>query len=87
MIYGAARAFGVRFKGQSLLVHGDFSTLSFHATKLFHTVEGGVLVMNYDNMAHRLFAHLWVQEVGRILGIGYQWKKLGVPRSQIVFSG
>ena len=50
MIYEAARAFGVRFKGQSLLVHGDISTLGFHATKLFHMIKGVVLVTNYDDV-------------------------------------
>ncbi|MEX3745401.1 MULTISPECIES: DegT/DnrJ/EryC1/StrS family aminotransferase [Lysinibacillus] len=46
VIYDAAHAFGVKFKGKSLLNYGDISTLSFHATKLFHTVEGGGIVNN-----------------------------------------
>lgn len=46
VIYDAAHAFGVQYKGRSLLSYGDISTLSFHATKLFHTVEGGALVIN-----------------------------------------
>lgn len=37
VIYDAAHAFGVRYRGQSLLAHGDFATLSFHATKAFNT--------------------------------------------------
>jgi len=41
VIYDAAHAFGVKYKGRSVLSYGDVSTLSFHATKLFHTVEGG----------------------------------------------
>ncbi|MBK1872195.1 DegT/DnrJ/EryC1/StrS family aminotransferase [Marinobacter sp. 1-3A] len=44
VIYDAAHAFGVRYKGESLLKHGDAATLSFHATKLFHTGEGGAIV-------------------------------------------
>lgn len=48
VIYDAAHAFGVEYKGRSLLSYGDISTLSFHATKLFHTVEGGALVQNGD---------------------------------------
>jgi len=44
VIYDASHAFGVNFKGESLLKHGDASTLSFHATKLFHTGEGGAVV-------------------------------------------
>ncbi|HUW14833.1 MAG TPA: DegT/DnrJ/EryC1/StrS family aminotransferase [Anaerolineae bacterium] len=54
VIYDAAHAFGVRYKGRSLLVHGDIATLSFHATKLFHTVEGGALVTNDDELAQRI---------------------------------
>jgi dTDP-4-amino-4,6-dideoxygalactose transaminase len=44
LLYDAAHAFGVRYRGRSLLAWGDASTLSFHATKLFHTVEGGAVV-------------------------------------------
>ena len=44
VIYDGAHAFGVKYKGQSLLNYGDATTLSFHATKLFHTVEGGAIV-------------------------------------------
>ena len=44
VIYDAAHAFGVKYKGESLLKHGDAATLSFHATKLFHTVEGGAII-------------------------------------------
>ncbi len=41
VIYDGAHAFGSKYKGKSLLDYGDISTLSFHATKLFHTIEGG----------------------------------------------
>jgi dTDP-4-amino-4,6-dideoxygalactose transaminase len=44
VIYDAAHCFGVELNGQSLLNHGDASTISFHATKLFHTIEGGAVV-------------------------------------------
>ncbi|MEK8049894.1 DegT/DnrJ/EryC1/StrS family aminotransferase [Ideonella sp. DXS22W] len=44
VIYDAAHAFGVTHKGQSLLRHGDLSILSFHATKVFNTFEGGAIV-------------------------------------------
>jgi dTDP-4-amino-4,6-dideoxygalactose transaminase len=44
VIYDAAHAFGVRYKDQSLLKHGDLSVLSFHATKVFNTFEGGAIV-------------------------------------------
>jgi dTDP-4-amino-4,6-dideoxygalactose transaminase len=44
VIYDAAHAFGVNYKGDSLLKHGDVSMLSFHATKVFNTFEGGALI-------------------------------------------
>jgi dTDP-4-amino-4,6-dideoxygalactose transaminase len=44
VIYDAAHAFGIDYKGASLLKHGDLSTLSFHATKVFNTFEGGAIV-------------------------------------------
>jgi dTDP-4-amino-4,6-dideoxygalactose transaminase len=44
VIYDAAHAFGVRYKGHSLLNHGDLSVLSFHATKVYNTIEGGAII-------------------------------------------
>ena len=44
VIYDAAHAFAVQFKEKSLLAHGDLSVLSFHATKVFNTFEGGAIV-------------------------------------------
>jgi dTDP-4-amino-4,6-dideoxygalactose transaminase len=44
IIYDAAHAFGVRDSGGSVLRYGDLSTLSFHATKVFHTFEGGAII-------------------------------------------
>lgn len=44
VIYDAAHAFGVNYKGESILKHGDLSTLSFHATKVFNTFEGGAII-------------------------------------------
>jgi dTDP-4-amino-4,6-dideoxygalactose transaminase len=43
VIYDAAHAFGTRYAGQSVYAYGDAATASFHATKLFHTVEGGAI--------------------------------------------
>jgi len=54
VIYDAAHAFGVRYKGLHLVNYGDITTLSFHATKLFHTVEGGAIITNDDDVAHRV---------------------------------
>lgn len=57
VIYDAAHAFGVNYKGKPLTSYGDVSTLSFHATKLFHTIEGGALITQDENAAHR-FSYL-----------------------------
>lgn len=47
VVYDASHAFGVRYKHQCLLSYGDAATLSFHATKLFHTIEGGAIVFKH----------------------------------------
>lgn len=44
VIYDAAHAFGVTYKGNSIFEYGDISTTSFHATKVFHTIEGGAVI-------------------------------------------
>jgi dTDP-4-amino-4,6-dideoxygalactose transaminase len=46
VIYDAAHAFGVTYMGRSLYEYGDVSTASFHATKVFHTTEGGAVIAN-----------------------------------------
>jgi dTDP-4-amino-4,6-dideoxygalactose transaminase len=53
VVYDAAHAFGVKYKGKSLLNYGDISTISFHATKLFHTIEGGALIINDDELVEK----------------------------------
>jgi dTDP-4-amino-4,6-dideoxygalactose transaminase len=53
VIYDAAHAFNVKYKGQSILNYGDISTLSFHATKIFHCIEGGALIINDDNLVNK----------------------------------
>ncbi|WP_224488207.1 DegT/DnrJ/EryC1/StrS family aminotransferase [Robertkochia flava] len=55
VIYDAAHAFGVNYKGKSLFSYGDVSTCSFHATKLFHTGEGGAVFCNDHKLNHQLF--------------------------------
>jgi dTDP-4-amino-4,6-dideoxygalactose transaminase len=57
VIYDAAHCFGVKYKGESILNWGDVSTLSFHATKLFHTGEGGAIVCNDDTLTRKFFYH------------------------------
>lgn len=53
VIYDAAHAFDVKYKEKSVLNFGDISTLSFHATKLFHTIEGGALIINDDELVQK----------------------------------
>lgn len=54
VIYDAAHAFGVEVNGESILNAGDMSTLSFHATKVYNTVEGGALVMHDSETKKRI---------------------------------
>ena len=54
VIYDGAHAFGSRYKGKSLLSYGDISTCSFHATKLFHTIEGGACITNNKEIYDKL---------------------------------
>lgn len=54
VIYDGAHAFGCRLNGKSLLNYGDISTCSFHATKVFHTVEGGCIITEDDDVARRI---------------------------------
>lgn len=54
VIYDAAHAFGVEVNGESILKAGDMSTLSFHATKVYNTIEGGALVMHDEKMKQRI---------------------------------
>lgn len=54
VIYDAAHAFASEYKDQSVLNYGDISTLSFHATKLFHTIEGGAIITNDDELAKKV---------------------------------
>jgi dTDP-4-amino-4,6-dideoxygalactose transaminase len=55
VIYDAAHAFGVTYNHTSIFEYGDVSTCSFHATKLFHTGEGGALFAQDKTLQHKLF--------------------------------
>ena len=55
VIYDAAHCFGVKYKNKSIFDFGDVSTCSFHATKLFHTAEGGAMFANDLNLFNQLF--------------------------------
>jgi len=55
VIYDAAHCFGVKYNGQSVFNFGDVSTCSFHATKIFHSGEGGAMFCNDSELYHKLF--------------------------------
>lgn len=54
VIYDAAHAFGVKIDGNSVLNYGDMSILSFHATKVFNTIEGGAIICHDENTKKRI---------------------------------
>lgn len=54
VIYDAAHAFGVKVNGESILNAGDMSTLSFHATKVYNTIEGGAMIMHDEKTKKRI---------------------------------
>ena len=58
VIYDAAHCFGVSYNGESIFNYGDVSTCSFHATKLFHTGEGGALFCKDENYKALYFHHI-----------------------------
>jgi dTDP-4-amino-4,6-dideoxygalactose transaminase len=63
VIYDGAHAFDTVYEGKQLLSSGDISTCSFHATKLFHSIEGGCIITEDDQLAHtimlyRQFGHI-----------------------------
>ena len=76
VIYDAAHGFGVKYKGKGLLNYGDISIISFHATKLFHTIEGGAIVTNNDKLAHkiRLMSNFGLENHENVCGIGINAK-------------
>jgi dTDP-4-amino-4,6-dideoxygalactose transaminase len=55
VIYDAAHCFGVKYKGKSIFEYGDVSTCSFHATKVFHTGEGGASFCRDKELQHQIF--------------------------------
>lgn len=55
VIFDSAHCFGVKYKGKSIFEYGDISTCSFHATKLFHTAEGGALFTKDSDLFHKTF--------------------------------
>lgn len=68
VIYDAAHAFGIEEHGVNVASYGDASMLSFHATKVFHTIEGGAVVSSYDWLHNKL----------------YQLKNFGIRNEEVV---
>jgi dTDP-4-amino-4,6-dideoxygalactose transaminase len=54
VIYDAAHCFGTKYKGRSVFEYGDVSTTSFHATKLFHTIEGGAVFTPHSELLKKM---------------------------------
>lgn len=76
VVYDAAHAFGITQNGKSILNAGDISTLSFHATKLFHTLEGGALIIRDRALCERArqMINFGFDAEGRIADIGINAK-------------
>jgi len=72
VIYDGAHAFGVKIDGRSVFNYGDVTAVSFHATKLYHSVEGGAIITNDDHLAQkcRLMSNFGIsQNTPEMLGI------------------
>ena len=76
VIYDAAHCFGSKYKGRSLLSYGDVSICSFHATKVFHTGEGGMVTTTNERLFDRLVSFHNFGHLGRLAfqGIGINGK-------------
>ncbi|KGJ90191.1 DegT/DnrJ/EryC1/StrS aminotransferase family protein [Thalassotalea sp. ND16A] len=76
IIYDAAHAFGIKIGNDSVLNYGDASTLSFHATKVFHTIEGGAVVFkdkaNFDKAKELI--NFGIQATNEIIDVGINAK-------------
>ncbi|GAB3224211.1 DegT/DnrJ/EryC1/StrS family aminotransferase [Hymenobacter seoulensis] len=64
VIYDGAHAFGATVHGKSLLSFGDISTCSFHATKLFHTIEGGAIITNSEEISKKVWLYKSFGHIG-----------------------
>ncbi|MGB1197743.1 MAG: DegT/DnrJ/EryC1/StrS family aminotransferase [Thalassotalea sp.] len=76
LFYDAAHAFGVKSTENSLLHYGDLSMLSFHATKIFNTIEGGALISNDINMKEEIdnLINFAIKNEESVVGIGINGK-------------
>lgn len=89
VIYDGAHAFGVNYKGKSVLTYGDVVTCSFHATKIFHTGEGGAMICNNQALHDTLFYHHNFGHNGPLefhgLGINAKMSELQAAMGLVVF--
>ena len=67
VIYDASHCFDINYKGKSVFNYGDCSVVSFHATKIFHTIEGGAIFTNNNKLA---------QKIRSIINFGYYNNKI-----------
>lgn len=76
VIYDAAHAFNVSLNGQSAANYGDISTFSFHSTKVFHTIEGGAIVVKDDDLFKRakLMINFGIPGPDRVTELGINCK-------------
>ena len=75
VIYDGAHAFGTTYKNKSLFVYGDISTCSFHATKLFHTAEGGCIIAKDKSLIDKMVLFRQFGHIGdNYLSIGINGK-------------
>jgi dTDP-4-amino-4,6-dideoxygalactose transaminase len=80
LIYDAAHAFGVTYQGRSILEWGDASMVSMHATKLFHTVEGGFVVSPNSSISEKIE---WMRRFGHKGPIDYSGVGINAKMSEI----
>jgi len=76
VLYDAAHAFGVNYRGKSIASYGDVTMFSFHATKVYHTIEGGALVFNHPHLKERAdeLRNFGIQSNGDIIEPGINGK-------------
>lgn len=76
VLYDAAHVMGVRYRGESVLAHGDCSILSFHATKLFSTIEGGAIVSHSSAQRQRIdyLKNFGIEDEETVIGPGINGK-------------
>jgi len=76
LIFDAAHAFGVKYNDKSICSYGDISVLSFHGTKIFHTIEGGALIINDDELYNqaKLLINFGIPGPERVTDLGINCK-------------